>query len=277
MSSSRSNDSSSADEEAASTPGGDFDRAASFTGTSRRLNRRFTAYLDQGFQRKMRQQRRALLGVGFVVSAISVLVALAAAQGLRELWVALVVSGALIGLGGTAALRSLLRWRQRMQRRRTVIQTGIPVNAFLVQANSALLQPQNQTLPCLVLISFQPEVSSELEYLQSLAQRVYALKNTCPDDPDGQYVAGLTTDERAVPGRRRPLPHSFTDGSVIYCADLWVSPGDLQGSRLQKHVLPCIAEPGPVGEIELVPWWLLSEPEKSVSPTENAEGRLPKR
>ncbi len=246
--------------------------ATSIVTASHRLNRRFMAYVDQVFERQMRQRRHLMIGVVFVAVTIFFLITLAALQQLRELWAPLLVAALLIAVWATRGVRGLLRWRQRMQQMRGVIQAGTPVNAFLVQANEALLHAQRQTLPCLVLISFQPEVSGEIEYMQSLARRVSAMKDSKPTDADGRLVADLMTGERAVPGRRRQLPLSFTDGSIIYCADLWVRPDYLQGSHIQNGVLPCIAEPGLGGGIELVPWWILQEPEKPLTPFQATEG-----
>jgi hypothetical protein len=245
---------------------------ASVAHASHRLNRRFAAYVDQVFERQMRQRRRLLLGVNFLVLALFVLTVFAAVQHRVELWVPLLAAGLLIGAWSIRGVRGLFRWRQQTQQRRGVIQTGTPINAFLIQANGALLKPQNQIFPCLVLISFQPEVSSEIDYMQSLAQRVYSLKNTYPEDAESQFVAGLTTNERAVLGRRRQLPLSLTDGSTIYCADLFVRPDYLQGSCIQSDILPCIAEPEVGGGIELVPWWLLQEPEAPLTPFQSTEG-----
>jgi hypothetical protein len=245
---------------------------ASVASASHRLNRRFMAYVDQVFERQMRQRRRLLLGVVFLVTVIFTLVTIAALNRIEQLWAPLLAAGLLIGAWALRAVRGLFLWRQKTQRMRGLVQTGTPVNAFLVQANETLLRAQNKTLPCLVLICFQPEVSGEIEYMQSLARQVSGLKNKKPADADGQFVAGLTTNERAVPGRRRQLPLSFTDGSTIYCADLMVKPGYLQGSHIQSDILPCIAEPGLSGGIELVPWWLLQEPEKPLTPFQTAEG-----
>lgn len=240
--------------------------------TSHRLNRRFMAYVDQVFERQMRQRRHLLLGVSFLVLTLFLLIATTALRQMQQLSLPLLIAGLCIAACAARGVRGLFRWRQQTQQRRGVIQTGIPVNAFLVQANGALLGAQKQTLPCLVLISFQSEVSGEIDYMQSLARRIYALKNTKPMDTDGQFAASLTTDERAVPGRRRQLPLSFTDGSTIYCTDLFIKPDYLQGSHIQSDILPCIAEPGLGGGIELVPWWLLQEPEKPLTPFQTTEG-----
>ena len=245
---------------------------SSFTDTSRRVNRRFIAYVDQTFARQMRQRRQLLLAIGVMASAMLVIIAATTLHNTHEFWTALLICLLVIAFCGVQAVRRLLRWRRNTQQMRGVLQNGVPMNAFLVQANAALLKAQHQIFPCLVLISFQPEVSGEIEYMQALARRVYSFKNTHPDDADSRFVADLTTNERAVTGRRRQLPLSFTDGSVIYCIDLMVRPAYLQGSRLQSDILPCIAESGPDGEVELIPWWLLAEPEKSLTPFSKTEG-----
>lgn len=250
----------------------DHSSIPSIASASRRLNRRFMAHIDQVFERQMRQRRRLLLGISTLVLALFALIAFTTLRQMQELSVPLLAVGLMIGAWSIHGVQGLFRWRQQAQQMRGVIQTGTPVNAFLVQANSALLQAQKQTLPCLVLISFQTEVSGEIDYMQSLARRIYAMKNAMPTDTDGQFIASLTTDERAFSGRRRQIPLSFTDGSIIYCADLFIRPDYLQGSHIQSDILPCIAEPGLGGGIELVPWWLLQEPEKPFTPFQTAEG-----
>ena len=245
---------------------------SSFTDTSRRVNRRFIAYVDQTFARQMRQRRQLLLAIGVMAFAMLGLIATATLQNTQEFWTILLVSFPVIVFCSLQAARRLLRWRRTTQQMRGVLQNGVPMNAFLVQANAALMKAQSQTLPCLVLISFQPEVSGEIEYMQALARRVYSLKNSHPGDADSRFVASLTTNERAVPGRRRQLPLSFTDGSTIYCVDLMVRPAYLQGLHLQSDILPCIAESGLDGGIELIPWWLLAEPEKPVASFSKTEG-----
>lgn len=269
MSSSRSNESSSSAEGAAASPSGS---GTTFAAASRRLNRRFTAYLDESFLRQARRRARRAAGLGGLAAALAGLAAYAAQAGQAEYWPLLLIASVLTACATALGVRGQIRDRREMRHVREVVQGGVPVNAFLVQANSALFKPQNAPLPCLVLLCFQPEVSSDIAYMRHLARRVYALKNTRQPDLDGRFVAGVTTNERAVPNRRRSLPLSFTDGSIVYCADLWVRPSYLKGACLQGDILPCIAEPGASGGIEIVPWWLLSDTEKPLAAASSSFG-----
>lgn len=262
--SSRSHDSRSSAEAAAAS-------GTTFAAASRRLNRRFTAYLDQTFARRLRRRRIALAAFGAVSVCLGCAAAFAAFKDRTDLWPILLTACLLLAVWVAFSMRSVLRGRQELRRLRNVAQGGIPVNAFLIQASSSLFAPQTDTLPCLVLVSFQPEVASDLEYMRSLARRVFSMKNTHQPDPDGRYIASLPTDERAVPYRRRLLPYSFTDGSTIYCADLWLRPSFLKGGCLQDNILPCLAEPGPSGGIELIPWWLLSDTDKPSTTASSSE------
>jgi len=271
MSSSRSNDSSSA-EETVPLPG----TGATFAAASRRLNRRYAGYLDQVTARRRLKSRRILIALSLIGVAVTALLGFGLTRGLVSGWVALTITIPMLGVPVVAAVMEAIREsRSPMNQVRSIVQSGVPVNAFLIQANPALFKPQRQRLPCLALICFQSEVAQDKEYMRFLARKIYALKNTRPADPDSRYIASLTTDERMLPQRRRALPLSFTDGSTIYCTDLWVRPSYLQGSSLQSDILPCIAEPGSSGGIELVPWWLLAETEKPLaSATPENESRF---
>jgi len=126
----------------------------------------------------------------------------------------------------------------------------------LIQANSLLFKPGNMTLPCLVLFSFDGNCNNDAAFMDTLAHRVFDFKNTSPHDPEQRYVAQLTTNERAVRYRRRPLPTSFTGGPVAFVADLWIERALLPAGFLTERRLPCLAEPGGEGALELLPWWI---------------------
>jgi hypothetical protein len=225
----------------------------------RTLSDRFLAYLDTVFSPSI--YRRRLCGLYALLGLCLSLAAIGAFCGLYQHW-----SGWLL-VGGAAAfaarlivaLRRLGAQAGEHNRLRGVVRRGVPVTAYVVQANHALFSPGTGALPCLVLFSFQPEVGGDAGYMRYLARRTFSLKNTVPDDPDARYVADLVTDERAVPYRRRPLPISFTDGSTVYAADLWVKRAYLRSGYLTTSTLPCVAEPGPSGGLELVPTWLFEE------------------
>jgi hypothetical protein len=92
--------------------------------------------------------------------------------------------------------------------------------------------------------------------MKELAHRVMALKETTQTDLDLRFVAKLTTDERAVHWRRRRVPISMTGGPTVYAADLVLQRSFLRSGYITEDVFPCIAEPGEIGMLELIPWWV---------------------
>lgn len=224
------------------------------------LNARFLEHLEDTRPQNAGKRRAALLGFA---SGIAMLIGALAAALSRDFLLAwpLLPVGLVLAIRGWRSLQRLHAVEKRFAGLLTIGLRGVPVTGYLVQANEALFQPGTETsLPALVLFSFQPEVDGDVGYMSSLARRVYRLKNTQFPDADSSYVASLTTNEQAVPYRRRALPLSFTDGSTIYCADLWIQRSDLRGGCLTASQLPCLAEPGESGGIELVPAFLLPSP-----------------
>lgn len=135
-----------------------------------------------------------------------------------------------------------------------VAQRGTRVIGALVQANMALYDPGPEDLPCLVLISFEPQFQQHPEWLSELALHIYSFKGREFTNPEAAYVSSLTTDEIAERHRRRRLPDSFTRGACVYAADLWIYRSFLpRGFVLSHERLPCVAEPGEQGRIELLP------------------------
>jgi len=154
--------------------------------------------------------------------------------------------------------------REAIVRKNRVASRGVPVPVYLVQANRAIFSAgPGAAYYCLVLFTFDTQRMYDGEYMRNLAATVASMKNTQQPTQDGQYVANLTTDERASLDRRRPLPASMTGGAVVYAADLVLPRVRLANGYLQReNDLLCLAEPDPVDAaaplpaLELVPWWI---------------------
>ena len=205
------------------------------------LNERFLTFLEE---EKPVEDRRSARGVVALLGGIFVLtLCVALAQLWRKLVAAPFLPVALWLMGwGLWQFMMVRRARWHALRVREIVVQGQRVNGFLVRASDGLYRPGSTVQHCQVLISFQPEVSGDREYMQHLAQRW--AEQTSSREPRPLY-------------RRRPLPLSLTDGSPVYCCDLFVHPGLLASGYLTSNVLPCIAELGEDGGIELVPYWLL--------------------
>ena len=221
------------------------------------LNARFAAFLDKSDGQRTRRQ----LVVSSLLAALGLMLLLLLlfmgfVKRMERAWTYLPLGMVLLVQGGRQIQNALSRQKKQGETGR-VVRNGVPVTAFLVQANQALFSPGPFTsLPCLVLFSFQPEVGGDADYMEFLSQKLFGYKNNAPATAEGQSLSLLTSDEKAVHYRRRKLPLSFTDGSTVYCADLWIKRAYIPSGHLQSRKLTCLAEPGETGGLELVPSFL---------------------
>lgn len=241
----------------------------------RSLNARFVDYLDAVFPPSEQRRRQAVSTLSLALAVVVFVASLVSGFFVTMAW-ALTPLSLLVGIRSVQALRRIRKTQRYFARLRGVARSGELVTAYIVQASDALYQTGSDTLPCLALFTFQAEIGGDAAYMRYLARRIAHLKDTMPPDADGRYVARLARHEQApVPYRRRLLPLSFTDGSTIYCADLWVKRAYLDTPYLTTDILPCLAEPGETGGIEMIPTWLLSPagPETSRPESGSSGGR----
>src|SRR5262249_6649630 len=136
---------------------------------------------------------------------------------------------------------------------------GVQRTAVRVQANRLLYGPgRYASLPALVLISFEEETPRSLAHLEELADRLYELKERTPRDAAERAArdAILAHQEQPAPRRRARLPPGFTGRRVVYAADFWIRRRYLRkGYLTDERRIPCVAEPGDEGAIEMLPYW----------------------
>lgn len=205
------------------------------------LNQRYLTFLDTG---KISVDPRPTRGrVALVLGALVLSIAsFLCAEGPLLVGVALLPL-ALWGMGwGIGQFVQVAQARRLAEQVRWIGEAGERVTGYIVRAHEGLYRPGSRVLSCQVLLSFQPEVARDRDYMHHLAQR---------------WAEQTSDRERPVRYRRRRLPLSITDGSTIYCCDLFISPALLTSGYLTGSMLPCLAEPGESGGIELVPYWLL--------------------
>lgn len=205
------------------------------------LNHRFLGYLDHRYA--TRDPRRHWVAAGLLVGIAAVAGALALTLAHDPIAAAPLFPLGIVLIGrALLAVARMHQGRRRLGRIRQTIRDGVPMSAYIVTAHDDLWRPGTEPRPCLALISFDPDVASDDGYMRYLARRL---------------ADRISSNEKVVSYRRRRLPESETDGSVVYCCDLWVTPGYLPSGYLTGGALACIAEPGESGGIELVPYWLL--------------------
>src|SRR5687767_10144462 len=89
-----------------------------------------------------------------------------------------------------------------MLRRQRVMKHGIPIIAWLVQANNILYEPGKSSAPAQLLISFPGERTASVEQLSELAQQLGQLKSAPAANAMEEWVAGLVIDEEYRPAER---------------------------------------------------------------------------
>jgi hypothetical protein len=235
------------------------------------LKRRYFAYLNHQHPHDDPNYRlglAALIGGGLLaVLAIIMLV-----SDKPSLLYLSVLIGLFIVSKGFQAVYQHRKSRTHLDEIRSVVRRGLPVTGYVLWAHDDLYKEYKEggamQLPCRVLFTTDPALESDPEYMRHLVHKVFTLSDTLPDDREMRQIARLTTDFHYVHYRRQRIPLALTDGAPVYGADIWVDRGYLPEGYLLGDTLPCFAEPGPVGGIELVPYWLLTGP-TAIAPPRN--------
>ena len=130
-------------------------------------------------------------------------------------------------------------------------------------ANTALYRTTGAVAPALVMGSFDPKVVADGDFMHDLFMKVGLLGLGEAKGPDEEEVARMMADEACTPSRRRPLPTGLTGGKLVYLFDLQIIGDFRPGGKLDVATLPCLAEPGPSGQIAMLPWNLVADEQAS--------------
>jgi hypothetical protein len=149
--------------------------------------------------------------------------------------------------------------RRARARLRTLRARGaVPVTAVRVQANHTLYEPGDNDAPGAVLFNLSPQ--ADMQQMVALAERLFEAR-------DGNLDAGPDLDDAVrmlrenvrhwMYRRRVRLPPHRVGGTEAYVADLWLHRPFLRDQHINRQrgrALPCLAEAGEFGGIELLPF-----------------------
>jgi len=134
---------------------------------------------------------------------------------------------------------------------------GAVVSAYIIQANFNLYQRGPGTdYPCLVLMTFDAARLHDRAFMQPIVEKLQSLKGTRQSEPDLITAARIVTNETAVRDRRQLVPPSLTGGVTVYAVDLQLYRARLATGAITDGEVICLAEPGPEGGAEQVPYWI---------------------
>ena len=217
------------------------------------LRQRFLSHLDERSPSREEPRHHPLV-FGFLVLCLFFALLLAASFPYHHFLAApLAPLGVALLLRGISARIERAQVRHWSLRRRQVIERGVAVTAYPVWAHERLERPGTQPHPARALVTFDADAARDSDWLRYLAHR-------CVVKPS-----------RFRRYRRRGLPLGQTDGYSVYLVDLDIFPGYLEGGYVSGVPLPCLAEPGERGGIELIPYWLVFPIQGDTHPTERGE------
>ncbi len=130
---------------------------------------------------------------------------------------------------------------------------GRVVWGFLVQANQLLFDPRNRlVLPANVIYSPEAYFDDQAPELQAVAQGLFQLKGTAPNDDELERFAAAVTDELART-MRLALPRSLCSGQEAYFTTCLIQPSHLPGGRLASGYFPLVICPEKTEAVMILP------------------------
>ena len=172
--------------------------------------------------------------------------------------VPMIVSLAGVGVGLGLIASAWLTNRKRKRIRQAMIaaaERSVPVMAFPLMANRALMSRKGTVAPALVIATFDADAITH--EMADLATRMLMVDPETVSRESVMAVESLFEDERYTPGRRRAVPEDVTGGRRVYAFDLMIIGDYLPTETLQFPLIPCVAEPGDAGTIQMIPWWIV--------------------
>lgn len=165
----------------------------------------------------------------------------------------LTVVGLPIGLGLVSSARRDVRKRNQLREELIAVsRRSVPLIVYPVMANTMLMSRKGMTAPALVIGTFEEATTGEMV---GIAERMMTGDGLGPEAQ--QAVAGMFADEEYTSGRRRVLPEELTGSRPVYAFDLVVRNDYLKSDTLEQPLIPCVAEPGDSGSIQMIPWWVV--------------------
>lgn len=119
---------------------------------------------------------------------------------------------------------------------------GTVVWGVTVQAHEHLFGHCPSDHAAQVVYSLDPSFEQNGVPLQWIAQHLYSLKETTPEDPEERRIANLITDEMER-GMGLPVPKSLTQGKEVLTSTIIVIRNHLPGRFLQNNWFPLLVHP----------------------------------
>jgi hypothetical protein len=167
------------------------------------------------------------------------------------------VAGIAVGLGLIASARLSGRKRNRIRQELiSAAERSVPVMAYPLMANEALMRRKGTVAPALMIGTFETGVG--YEEMAGLARKMLTVDHQKASNESTATVNKMFEDVTYAHGRRRAVPEDLTGGRRVYAFDLMMIGDYLPTDTLEFPLVPCLAEPGESGTIQMLPWWIVA-------------------
>lgn len=120
---------------------------------------------------------------------------------------------------------------------------GRIVWAAIAQANDQIFSEGPHDLPCNTIFSVDSYFDARPHHLLRIAEKIYKLKGTAPDDPVLAKVAAVMSDEQNGVFNWR-LPRKVTDGHAAFFTCTMLHRTRMPRRVLEGRLLPLVVAPG---------------------------------
>ena len=118
---------------------------------------------------------------------------------------------------------------------------GKVVWSSIVQANEDLFKGTNEPLPATVVYSFDPMIDSFPNKLDEISEKVYKLKHITSSEELKKFASIISNENNII--LTVAIPPSFTDNIECYYGFIMIEPDFLPNGKLNKRLLPILANP----------------------------------
>jgi hypothetical protein len=124
--------------------------------------------------------------------------------------------------------------------------------ATFAQVNRLMFEPGETDSPGSMIYSVDPYYDTHPTELLRIADALYDLKHTDPDDAELATFAKLLTDELKR-GMRLQVPPRYTGGRVVYHSAMVFARKHLPAGYITSNLMPVFVDPADTGLLVMVP------------------------
>lgn len=132
---------------------------------------------------------------------------------------------------------------------------GVKLRGVLLFADPAIYEPGPDNRIGTALVTFEPPTDLQTSELRALTKQIFSLAEQGGTSEDEQLAASIVNAPTGIPYTRTALPNSIGGWPVVYAMEMVLYRPYFPDGVVATDLIPCVAEPGEEGVVELLPHW----------------------